>query len=187
MNEMLKQALRRPRLRLHGPVDHDWIDRFAEVADALPEQDVLAVEVMTEGGDAEVGRRLALEAGLQRARGRRLAFLGKTVVYSAGVTFMAGFRPEERWLTPDCRLLIHGRQLTKQIALDGPLGACRRQLEKALSEIETGFELEREGFQMLAEGSRLSVEAIAREARDNWYLSAPEALGHGLIAGVFEG
>lgn len=187
MDEMLKQALRRPRLRLHGPVDHDWIDRFVEVADALPEQDVLAVEVMTEGGDAEVGRRLALEAGLHRAQGRRLAFLGKSVVYSAGATIMGGFLRDERWLTPDCRLMIHGRQLTKDIRLDGPLGACRRQLQKALAEIETGFELEREGFAMLAEGSRLSVEDIAREARDSWYLSAPEALGHGLVVGVFEG
>lgn len=183
----MKQALRRPSLRLHGQVEESWIDRFVEVADALPENQVLSVEITTPGGDAEVGRRLALEAGLQRAQGRRLAFLGKTSVFSAGATIMGGFLRNERWLTPDCRLMIHGRQLTKEINLDGPLGACRRQLQKALAEIETGFQLEREGFEMLAAGSSLTVEDLAERAKDNWYVPANEAVELGLVAGIFEG
>lgn len=187
MEQALMNFLRKPHLRLHGEVADSWIDAFMGAADKVEDGDLFVVEATTTGGDAEVGRRLALEARLLRARGVRLAFLGKTVVYSAGVTFMAGFRQDERWLTPDCWLLIHGRQMTKDICLDGPLQACKDQLTKTLTEIEAGFALEREGFDMLAQGSTLGGGEVAERATHNWYLAAPEAKALGLVAGLFEG
>lgn len=187
MDDTLIQALRAPRLRLHGEVDDSWIDRFNDALADTPPQEIFSVEATTTGGDAEVGRRLALEVGLQRARGRRLAFLGKTVVYSAGATVMGGFLKDERWLTADACLLIHGRQMTKHIHLDGPLYACREQLNKAMAEIEIGMHLERDGFEALAAGSMLSVDEMPERARNNWYLSAKEARDLGLVAGLFQG
>ncbi len=187
MDETLRQALRRPRLRLHGTIEEDWIDRFLEVAEAGAEDEILSVEVMTVGGDAEVGRRLSLEVCLLREQGRKLAFLGKTTVYSAGATFMGCFKTAERWLTPDCWLLIHERQMQKDIPLNGPLRACQDQLRKAMSEVETGFILQRKGFEDLAVGSKLSADEVERRAQRNWYLKADEALELGLVGGIFEG
>jgi ATP-dependent protease ClpP protease subunit len=187
MDERMTQALRAPTLRLHGEVTNDWIDAWTGAAAKAGGDGPFVVEVMTTGGDAEVGRRLALEAALLRERGVETVFLGKTVVYSAGVTFMAGFRREERWLTGDTRLLVHERQMTKDLRLDGPLSACRTQLEKALAEIDCGEQLEREGFAALADGSTLDGDEIARRAAGNWYLSAEEAQALGLIAGIFTG
>lgn len=187
MDERLASALRRPRLRLHGSVEEDWIDRFLEAAEAGQEDELFVVELMTTGGDAEVGRRLSLEVCLMRERGREVAFLGKSCVYSAGAVFMGCFRKAERFLTEDCWLLIHERQLTKEVALDGPLRACEKQLEKAMSEVRTGLKLERKGFEDLAEGSALTADEIEERARGNWYVSAQEALELGLVGGLFKG
>src|SRR5271155_3194545 len=47
----------------------------------------ILVELFTDGGDAEIGRRLAAEVRLVRQQQRRdVWFLGKTLVASAGVT-----------------------------------------------------------------------------------------------------
>ncbi|WP_296820467.1 hypothetical protein [Brevundimonas sp.] len=183
----MRQALLRPRLRLHGTIEDDWIDRLIEVIEAGAEDDILSIEVMTTGGDAEVGRRLSLEICMARDRGRRVAFLGKTTVYSAGATFMGCFRTEERWLTPDCWLLIHERQMQADIPLNGGLRACRAQLQKAMAEVETGEVLQRKGFEDLAAGSKLSADEVERRALENWYLKADEALELGLVGGIFEG
>lgn len=187
MDDQTLSALRAPTLRLHGPVDDSWIDRFVDAAATADARAPFCLEVTTTGGDAEVGRRLALEVGLMRQGGRRMLFLGKTIVYSAGATIMGGFRREERWLTDDCCVLIHERQLTRDLHLDGPMRACRQQVAKLASEIEAGLDLEREGFTALAEGSALSADDVAARARDNWYLTAREARDHGMIAGVFGG
>ena len=44
-------------------------------------------------------------------------FLGKTLVASAGVTVMAAFPKDKRWLTRDAALLIHGRRIVKDLHL----------------------------------------------------------------------
>ena len=174
-----------PHVRLAGTIELESLAAFHDQLANAGEADPLVVEVMTTGGDAEVGRRLALEAGLARRRlRRRIVFLGKTVVYSAGVTVMAGFPVADRFLTRDCRLLIHCRKLTKTLNLDGPLGACERQLAEVVAEIETGKALQTEGYQQLIEGSRISLDEVEQRAAENWYLTAEEALERGLVAGV---
>jgi hypothetical protein len=50
-------------------------------------------------------------------------FLGKTLVASAAVTFMAAFPRDRRWLTRDTTLLIHGRRMMRNVHLEGPLGS----------------------------------------------------------------
>lgn len=185
MDATLKTALQRPQIRLHGSMEQDWIDKFLDGASAANKDAPLVIEVMTTGGDAEVGRRLALEVGLLRNQGREVVFLGKTCVYSSGVTSMSAFRRRERWLTEDCWLLIHERQLCKSITLDGPLDACAAQLRKLTSEIESGRAQERKGFEALATGSALTADDVQKRAKANCYLGADEAMELGLLAGIY--
>jgi ATP-dependent protease ClpP protease subunit len=145
----------------------------------------ILVEVFTDGGDAEIGRRLAEEVRLLRQQhGRDMWFLGKTLVASAGVTIMAAFPKDRRWLTSDAALLIHGRRMTKDLHLEGPLGSCRRVLEEMIADIDHGLRLEERGFAELIEGSDVDADEVARRAYGGWYLSAEEALSRGLIAGL---
>lgn len=174
-----------PHVRLAGPIETAAVRAFLHQLAQAGDADPLVVEVMTTGGDAEAGRRLALEVGLARRRlRRRLVFLGKTVVYSAGVTLMAGFPVADRFLTRDCRLLIHCRKLARTVNLEGPLSACEQELREVLAEIETGKALQTEGYEQLIAGSDVTLEEIERRAADNWYLTAEEALARRLVAGV---
>src|SRR5438067_7273627 len=145
----------------------------------------ILIELFTDGGDAEIGRRLAEEVRLLRQEhGRDVWFLGKTLVASAGVTVMAAFPKEKRWLTRDAALLIHGRRMVKDLHLEGPLGSCRRVLEEMIADIDHGLRLEEQGFAELIDGANVDAEEIARRAYGGWYLSAEEALNRGLVAGL---
>lgn len=163
-----------------------WFDQLDAVRDA---DGPLVVEITTEGGDADIGRRLALEARLLRearaATGGRTCFLGKTVVYSAGVTLMSGFPVADRWLSRDASLLIHERKMDKTVHVAGPLRAAVAVARDLLAEIENGQRLERDGFDDLVRGSGVGIDELMRHVETaNWYLSADEALARGLVAGV---
>ena len=85
---------------------------FDQLLPVLEVEGSILVELYTDGGDAEIGRRLAEEVRLLRHHHRRdIWFLGKTLVASAGVTVMAAFPKNKRWLTRDAALLIHGRNV----------------------------------------------------------------------------
>ena len=158
---------------------------FDQLLPVLAVEGAILVELFTDGGDAEIGRRLAEEVRLLRQQhGRDMWFLGKTLVASAGVTIMAAFPKDRRWLTSDAALLIHGRRMTKDLHLEGPLGSCRRVLEEMIADIDHGLRLEERGFAELIEGSDVDAEEVARRAYGGWYLSAEEALSRGLIAGL---
>jgi ATP-dependent Clp protease, protease subunit len=145
----------------------------------------ILVELYTDGGDAEIGRRLAEEVRLLRQQNDRdVWFLGKTLVASAGVTIMAAFPWERRWLTRDTALLIHGRRMIKDLHLEGPLGSCRRVLEEMIADIDHGLHLEEQGFAELIAGTGVGAEEIASRAYGGWYLSADEALSRNLVAGL---
>ena len=115
--------------------------------------------------------------------GRDVWFLGKTLVASAGVTVMAAFPKDKRWLTLDAALLIHGRRMVKDLHLEGPLGSWR-VLEEMIADIDHGLRLEERGFAELIDGSNVDAEEAARRAHGGWYLSAEEAFSRGLVAGL---
>lgn len=174
-----------PQVRLHGPVGDETLDTLlAELNTAERGEGPIAIEVTTTGGDAEIGRRLALEIDLARRLGRRLVFVGKTAVFSAGATIMAGFPVADRYLTRDAVILVHCRKLEKTLALEGPLKANQQRVRQVLAEIENGLRVEREGFEAFVNGSDVSLEEVEEKAPFNWYIGAQEALDRRLVAGL---
>jgi len=176
-----------PQVRLTGSINDDTLTNLQnQLANVAPGDTPVVVEVTTLGGDAEAGRRLALEVATaaRRLAPRKLLFLGKTIVFSAGVTMMAGFPREHRFLTEDAVLLIHCRQLKKELQIESPLRGARLQVAQLLSEIENGLRVEQEGFAALIEGSSLDMDELLERALTNWYVPAAEALERKLIAGI---
>lgn len=193
MTGLLKGALaapaelaERPTVSLHGPVDDAmlaiWLDALAT---ARKGTGPLVLELGTTGGDADVGRRMAEDVRLFRERtGRGALFLGRTTVYSAGVTIMSGFRRADRWLSKDASLMIHGRKLQKTLDIDGPLRFERPRVEALLAEIDEGLRIERAGFEQLIEGSDVTLEELEKQTIGDWYLTSRQALERRLIAGL---
>ncbi len=193
MTEMLKGALvapaelaGQPTVSLHGPVDDAmlaiWLDALNT---ARTGSGPLVVELGTTGGDADVGRRMAEDIRLFRERtGRRAVFLGRTTVYSAGVTIMAGFHRSDRWLSQDAVLMIHGRKLQKSLDLDGPLRFERPRVEALMAEIDEGLRVERAGFERLIAGSDVTLDELEKQTIGDWYLTARGALDRRLVAGL---
>ena len=175
-----------PDIRLFGSIGDAMLSEFfRQQAEAASDKPVV-FEISTSGGDADIARRIAQELRLwQRRQAREVFFLGKTFVFSGGITIMAAVPPTHRFLTADCELLIHERKLTMDIHLDGALRGCRTALNDVLASIESGQRLEREGFEQLVAGTPLSVDDIERRVLEkDWYLGAAEAKAIGLVADV---
>ena len=175
-----------PAVILAGPVDNMMYDSFrAQFANA-PREGLVVVEVSTLGGDPEVARIIGEDVRFesQVAPARRIVFLGKAAVYSAGVTLMSWFARENRYLTRGTRIMIHERQHSGALTLSGSLTGCLATLTAKLHEIEASIAIQNEGFQNLIAGSIVSYEDILRHATDNWYLEAMEAQSRGLVEAV---
>ena len=176
----------RPQISLIGEVNeamardlHDGLHQWDGTSD-------LGVEITTPGGDAELGRRMVLDVTLARnAHEGRIIFLGKTEIYSAGVTLMSAFPRADRYLSSDAVLLIHCRQLEKTVELSGPIRASLPKLDAVRRQIEVGVRLENDNFARLIEGSDVGMEELEQKAISNWYVTAQEALDRGLVAGLF--
>jgi ATP-dependent protease ClpP protease subunit len=179
------QAISRPNIRLFGTVDDAFFDRFSDqLRKVLDTNDPIILELTTLGGDADTGRRIALDLRLARETGRETFFVGKTAVYSAGVTIMAAFPPGNRHLSRDCMLLIHERRVDQQVHFSGPLKSNIQLAEEMIGQLQVGIALERDGFRHLIEGSDLSLDEVTRRAEGSWYLSAEDALRYRLVAGL---
>lgn len=181
-------VLAAPQISLIGDVDEGSVGRFL---DQLREAEKLggdiALELTTLGGDPDMARRIVLEVDAARTRlAGRFLFLGKTVVYSAGVTIMSAFPCRDRWLTQDAMLMIHGRKLDQTIQLSGPIRASMPMVRALLAQLETGIGQEEENFLRLIAGSEIPIEELREKALHNWYLTAPEALARGLIGNVLK-
>lgn len=184
-DSLLAGALLRPQIRLHGEVDGQMLDRLVCEAEGDDSEGPLALELTTSGGDADYGRRLALEIARLRTRlGRRIVFLGATAVYSAGVTVMSGFPRRDRFLTADAVLLIHCRQLRRTVELQGPLQASRLQVSELSAMIESGLELEDGDFARLIVDSDVTLEEIICRATCSWYVCADEAVRRRLVEAI---
>jgi ATP-dependent Clp protease protease subunit len=179
--------LMRPAIRLYGKVDDQMLQSFLQqMAIAIDNGGPVLVEVTTTGGDAETGRRIATDIILARERfGLDMVFLGKSVVYSAGISIMSGFPREKRHLTRDCMLLVHERRLDKSLELKGAMRGMRVLVEDTLAEIESALAMERTAFGYLVEGSELSLdELMQRIGQSDWYIPCDEALRLGLVGEV---
>lgn len=176
-----------PQVRLNGPVDDAMLRAFLDALAAAEGggQGPLVLELTTSGGDADVGRRIATDVRLFRERtGRRTVFLGKSIVYSAGVTILSAFPRTDRWLARGTMLLIHCRQLNRSLQFEGPLKGARLRVEALLDEIDAGLEVEEQDFDELVAGSGVPVSELLERAQSGWYVRADEALQRGLVAGL---
>lgn len=185
-----RELVHNPYIRLHGEVDHSMLDTLLDgFSSAKGGDGPLAIEISTLGGDAEVGRRMVLEIGLarERLRGRRLIFIGKTIVYSAGVTIMSAFPRDDRFVTSDGVFLIHCRQLNKKLELSGPMRGSLPKVEALCQQLKLGCEMEIDGFERLIADSEITIDELLEKALHNWYLTAEDALKRGLIAGIIDG
>lgn len=174
-------------LSLVGTVDEAMACKLCDaLAQADDSEAPYTIDMTTLGGDPEMARRMMVEIDAARARlkNRRFVFIGKTVVYSAGVTFMAAFPAQDRYLNADSTLLIHCRQLDQTIELDGPIRASIPKMEAMIHQLETGVALEEDNFRRLIEGSDVSMDELLEKALYNWYVPAIEARERGLIADV---
>jgi ATP-dependent Clp protease, protease subunit len=177
--------LARPHVQLHGPVDDRMYDSFKQQVAAVPADGPLIISLTTLGGDPEMGRAMADDVRLLRSyTGRETLFLGKVAVYSAGATFMSGFPADKRFLTRGSRLMLHERQMSSTLQLNGPLNTLRFTLEAKLAEIADSIKIQDEGFRALVEGSRVSFEELKERAASAWYIEAEQARDLGLVLDV---
>lgn len=175
-----------PSILLSGTVDYAMYQSFREQLAAAPAEGLVSVELSTLGGDPEVARMMGEDVrfNTEIVPGRRIVFLGKAAIYSAGTTFMSFFTRDNRYLTRGTRLMVHERKLSKVLRIDGPLTTCFAPLEATLNEIRASIQIQNEGFANLILGSQVTMEEVLRRAPSNWYIEANEALDLGLIAGV---
>jgi hypothetical protein len=175
-----------PAITLSGVVDHNMYLYFKQCLSTAPQQGLVVVEISTLGGDPEIARMMGEDIRFHSDLypDRRLVFLGKTAVYSAGATFMGFFATENRYLTRGTRLMIHERLITKTIQLSGPLSTCIATLKASLHEIEASIAIQNEGFNNLILGSQVTMDEVLQRAPENWYLEANEAQALGLVTAV---
>ena len=174
-----------PHVQLSGPVNDQMYAAFKQQLANAPTDGAIVFSITTLGGDPEMARAMADDVRLLRDyTGRETLFLGKVAVYSAGATFMSAFPVDKRILTRGTRLMLHERQITKQINLNGPLRMCVASIKAALHEIEQSIDIEEEGFRDLIAGSRVTFEELHEKAPANWYIGAEEARDLGLVLDV---
>ncbi|MXP41155.1 peptidase S14 [Altererythrobacter soli] len=177
---------RAPAVLLAGPVDQAMYASFRDQLNKAPQEGLCVVELSTLGGDPEVARMMGEDVRFHSDinPGRRIVFLGKAAIYSAGTTFMSFFARENRYLSRGTRLMIHERLMNCTLGLNGPLTTCIASVEAKLHELQASIAIQNEGFENLVRGSQVTIEEVLRRAPSNWYIEASEARSLGLIADV---
>ena len=180
---MIIERLLRPDIVLAGSIDQDLLNDFLEQCSKLSnDASEIVISLTTQGGDADIGRRIAQHLRLLQRQGHDVKFVGITTVFSAGVTIMASVPRLRRYLTRDTELLIHERQYTDGKPSNGPISAALQMAQSKVAELETAVELQWQGFAELIDGSDVSDEELRRRAATNWYLTAEESLKRRLVA-----
>lgn len=175
-----------PDIRLYGEVDDKmYEDFYQKLKDAEKKDGPIILCMTTPGGDADAARRMALEIRLTReVKKKEIYFLGKTIVYSAGIVLMAAFPKEYRFLTDDAVLLIHERRLKKEVTFDGPMRNNIETAEELLAQFKNAQMIEKRDYDHLSRGSNMSAAEVIKKAMSNWYVTAQEAEDIGFIAGI---
>ncbi len=184
--EIPASAFLSPAIRLSGVVDQGMVAFFRQQCATLPTDGIVVIELSTLGGDPEVARVMGedVRALSDAFPARRMVFLGKAAVYSAGTTFMSFFARANRFLARGTRLLVHERQMIRTLTIDGPLTSCVPVVQAVLNELTSSIAIQNEGFGNLIVGSKVKLEDVIGRAASNWYVEANEALELGLIQGV---
>ncbi len=173
-----------PDIRLLGSIDEVMLKSFVDDAAKLEGNGAVVIELSTSGGEADTARRMAQDIRML-AQSRQVFVLGKTYVYSAGITVMAAVPPAHRYLTRDTVLLIHERRMDRSVQLTGGLRSAMAIAQDLLAELEIGQKLETRGFERFVEGSELTAKALVdRVMQKDWYMTAEEALSLRLVAGL---
>jgi ATP-dependent protease ClpP protease subunit len=174
----------KPNIRLIGALDEQMLQNYLDQCGQLQGDAPVVLELSTAGGEADTARRIAQEVRML-GEAREVFFLGKTYVYSAGITVMAAVPPARRFLTRDTVLLIHERRMERTVQLSGALRSAMSIVQDLMAELEIGQRLERQGFEKLVKGSDLSADdLLARVFEKDWYMQADEALSLRLVAGL---
>jgi hypothetical protein len=183
---LMPADFRSPSILLSGTVDYAMYNSFREQLDCAPAEGLVVIELSTLGGDPEVARMMGEDVRYHSDLDpeRRIVFLGKAAIYSAGTTFMSFFTIPNRYLTRGTRLMIHERKLNKTLNIDGPLTTCVATVKAALHEIEASIAIQNEGFENLVRGSKVTMGEVLERSPSNWYIEAQEALRLGLISAV---
>lgn len=173
-------------IQITGTVDTARQDRvIAELRRLKDEDEDAIIEITTTGGDADAARRIASDITLFCKNTSRNAYIvGRTHVFSAGVTILASVPPSHRYLTSDTLLLIHERRQSKSLELSGPLRACLQIAREEVATLENSIALEKTGFQQVLNGSDIGVEELIEMAATNLYVPAAEALRMKLVARI---
>ena len=175
-----------PAVLLSGAVDYAMYVNFRQQLDRAPTEGLVVIELSTLGGDPEVARMMGEDVRFHSdlRPERRIVFLGKAAIYSAGATFMSFFARPNRYLTRGARLMIHERKMAKALTIEGPLTSCLATVRATLNEIEASIVIQNEGFENLIRDSQVPMEEVLEKAPSNWYLEANEAARLGLIEAV---
>jgi len=186
MERLSSAMFNNPAILLSGTVDQAMYQNFRSQLVNAPAEGLVVIELSTLGGDPEVARMMGEDVRFHSDMSpqRRLVFLGKAAIYSAGTTFMSFFVKENRYLTRGTRLMVHERLLNKTLAVNGPLTSCVATVEATLNEIRASIQIQNEGFQNLVAGSKVSLDEVLKRAPSNWYIEASEAVELGLIEAV---
>ena len=184
--QLTNADFRAPSIRLSGTVDYAMYQTFRQQLDGCTPDGLVTIELSTLGGDPEVARMMGEDVRFHSeiAPNRRIVFLGKAAIYSAGTTFMSFFARENRYLTRGTRLMVHERKLTKTLQIEGPLTTCIASVEATLNEIRASIDIQNEGFENLIRGSSVTMDEVLQKAPSNWYIEAREAQQLGLIEAV---
>ncbi len=183
---MATEIFQAPSILLAGPVDYEMYRLFRDQLNATRREGLVVIELSTLGGDPEVARIMGedVRAHTENTPQTRYVFLGKAAIYSAGTTFMSFFCRENRFLSRGTRLMVHERQMHKNLKIEGPLTSIAAVVRASLSEIESSIKIQNEGFENLVRGSNVALEEVLKRANANWYIEAEEALSLKLIEGV---
>ncbi len=167
-----------PSISINGLITGETLTYFLDrLAKVRADRTDLYVEINTDGGDADVARRIALEIRLfDRHSGRTAFCIGKTKIYSAGVTIFAAFPKARRFLADDAVLLVHERRMDTEVILKGPLKSCIQIISEQLQLLKAAEKVEREGFRELVVGSSIDADELYARATNNCYIAAEDAL-----------
>jgi len=176
-----------PVIRLLGPVGEEMVRSYLSQFEAISKnrKKIFVCELTTFGGKADYGYRIAEEIRLAREYYEKdPIFLGKTFVYSAGMTILAAFPRNRRYLTKHTTLLTHERRIEEEVKFMGPLVANIQVAKEILADFENGKRIQNQNFSQLIAGSNVPLPEILKKAETGWYITAEEALKRKLVEGL---